>query len=622
MNQSIENLLKQKYITPDDCSYSWKKLYLLLTAAESAGISKGEILEKFNKFSNVTFLFSAKLSYIYLVHKMYPDYIGLTRYAYMFLLYDFKRNRVYKENPELYVQHAREILDYPIESLFPLIDEKAQDEIRMTKLEKKIYGDKFIINPYELPGYFTYRAPMCDVWNSRQLYDLSLEIGEPALVPYELAVDRFNQLSYGLFDKPQNHEVDFDFPWDSVVFAGGFITKILMPYYNSIIMKNSDIDIFIIGNEKERRITYNKLIDWFSSDRTYFALTGCVTTIYIERIKRKIQIITESRNISVYSVLNGFDLTYVQWAYHRGKFHGMPHACESLRTLTTRFHNKKKLRDVRLIKALCNGYSIAVPHRLEPSGFEPLMSNLQGEQAQNIIGNLYSGFIPKRDKTLLEKDQITSILYQVKNDSRADFVTRDPVRIKENVNINGNIAEYSGSNLRSDVKPSDIYVRHVHKSIITLSGKYGRILFGTELLRVAAVDNTADSIDIVVHADEKLIKLVATLQGEIYRMFTENTECKNMLRNGTVVFKVPKSTIMIKKSLCRNKFGKLLNIEETAPDDIVKIVFVVKFDRERDLMYFSVCSIMNHSEHNNIYAPLNTDIPNNKPATGSIQYKE
>lgn len=131
------------------------------------------------------------------------------------------------------------------------------------------------------------------------------------LIKIDCNYEKFTRFTYGLFNE--------DFKWDNCVVAGGSIYKIYSDCdEDSITWKQSDIDLFIISeNDEKRQDKLNYLLDYFKP--TVFMVHNSVYNLYFKGINRVLQIIC-SNYINTELLFKNFDYSHLQMLYNGNSF--------------------------------------------------------------------------------------------------------------------------------------------------------------------------------------------------------------------------------------------------------------------------------------------------------------
>ena len=238
--------------------------------------------------------------------------------------------------------------NFKLELCFDMNNDKVQAQIARLRVDLDKIRGRLLINPHDHMEFFSYTPPsICeDRWSCRAISAVELpKVGQCTIVDNETVMTRFREFTCGLLDKPLNPLMkDVAFPWENVAFAGGGATKILSSDYEKKNARQSDVDLFVMGESFEiRKKILDLLLDWFNTfgeerSRSYYATRGSVITIYIKGVNRKIQIISSNAK-TIYDVIGRFDLTHIQWAYWNGRYYGTPQAADAMRSKLARFSN-------------------------------------------------------------------------------------------------------------------------------------------------------------------------------------------------------------------------------------------------------------------------------------------
>ena len=131
------------------------------------------------------------------------------------------------------------------------------------------------------------------------------------LIELDCNYEKFTRFTCGLFKDT--------FDWNNCVLAGGSIYKIYSGCdEDSVIWKQSDIDLFIIAeNDEKRQDKLNYLLDYFKP--TVFMVHNSVYNLYFKGINRVLQIIC-SNYINTELLLKNFDYSHLQMLYNGNSF--------------------------------------------------------------------------------------------------------------------------------------------------------------------------------------------------------------------------------------------------------------------------------------------------------------
>lgn len=130
------------------------------------------------------------------------------------------------------------------------------------------------------------------------------EYGKKCLVPYDVFVRLFHELTNGIFK---------DFDWTNVVLTGGFLYG-LVNNLDEAILPGSDIDLFVYGSDGIIEKKTRELVNYFSSYKPYYVTNGSVITVIIPALKHDIQIIFFDYKDPI-DIIQHFDYNYVKLYY-------------------------------------------------------------------------------------------------------------------------------------------------------------------------------------------------------------------------------------------------------------------------------------------------------------------
>ncbi|SIP85757.1 Hypothetical protein PACV_40 [Pacmanvirus A23] len=518
----------------------------------------------------------------------------------------------YKARPELYVEMLLFFKNYDFNICFQENNDKVQARIETLNKERLSAWRTFLINPHQewLSDYFKHVPTNYPVWSCTGISVCAApEVGESTISSIAEVRQRLNEFTYGLLEKPLNPAVTKPFPFENVAIAGGAAAKILGASYNRRNARQSDADLFIFAKTyEERSKIFQQVIDWFKTfdpklktSRTYYALRGSVTTVYIKDVARKFQIISINSS-NPYEIVSRFDLSHIQWCILNGQFFGTPEACKAMREKVTKCINTRHLKTNRMVKALHCGYSIfkddnIVENHIDITSLITLTVE-EGEtepkqnlQLQKLIRDLYGFYYPISDMDMEPVEEKQHILCMIERDSNATIVTDDPNFVVNNVTISGNFDNDYESILYSTFNPATIMNRVQNRRItrVLLRSKHGAIRLTSGLLKVSKIINNDIGLEIVVNSTEETFReFCRQLEGPVFRMFRNGAVSRHIIgENGEIKFNVPRYRLnqqTVRGMSClRNQRGAALNIEEDLkPGDDLQILFVIEIVMEND----------------------------------------
>lgn len=513
-----------------------------------------------------------------------------------------------RKNAELYIEMLLFFKNFNFTMCFDQNNDKVQDRITSLNKEREAIWEIFMVNPHAefLTDYFKFVPTNYPIWDSNGISVIKMpEAGEQTLAPFETARNRMKEFTHSMLDIPLNPNVTKPFPFANVIFAGGAVTKILGADYNKKNARQSDADLFIVAKSfEERSRVFEEVINWFrtynvtteitTAAKTYYALRGSVTTIYIKDIARKFQVISINKT-NPYEVIARFDLTHIQWCAVNGQFFGTPEACRSMRERITRFNNTHRLRTERLIKALHCGYSILKEQEVIEKHIDitELIGDPNSLQLQKYKRDLYGWYYPQSIPDMEPEEETQHILCMIEKDSNATLVTNDPNFVINNVTIGGNFENDYESMLYSTFNPASIMNRVQNRRVnrVLLRSKHGAIRLTTSILKVRKVITTDNGIEIRARPeDETFREFCNMLEGQVFRMFRNGGVSRHILNDeGDMTFNVPRYRLDQQNtrgiSCMRSQRGAALNIEEDLKEgDDLQILFlleIVMFPEER-----------------------------------------
>lgn len=503
-------------------------------------------------------------------------------------------------NSELFISMLRFFHGFKFELCFDMNNDKVQAKIDTLKKSREKFGAVFLVNPHLHTDFFTFRPVPQDVWSAKGISVVDRpKAGQSTIVPVDVAMSRFREFTCGAFDKPFNKTLrDTKFPWENVVFAGGGTSKILSADYNSKNARQSDVDIFTIGDTfDDRNRALQKVMQWFdtSSDPsayTYYAIRGSVMTIYVKNFQRKYQIVSSNAR-NVYEVISKFDLTHIQWAMHCGQFYGMPNAAYSMREKITRFNNTRNIKAYRMIKAMHCGYDVEkTPEVMEKIiDLTSLVEDPNNIQLQTIIREFHGYYYPATMPGYEPAEETQHILAMIGKDANATLVTDDPRYAANNITVSGNFNGGYESIAYTTFNAATIMNKAQGRNVtrLLLRSKHGEIRLTSDFLTVTKSSSDDAGITISMKSEtEAFIEFTKQLEGAVYRMFRAGGVTQKLFNDTReTTFKIPRfkldSQVTRGTSLIRNQRGMALNIEEDVKvGDRIQVMFTIEIVMEND----------------------------------------
>jgi len=248
------------------------------------------------------------------------------------------------------------------------------------KSAKKYYIDLFAHDP----SIFTVKRAHIDKVNQEinnriiKLFDIVkyplIQLptdGNPAFVTHEKFLMRVDKLlrkyngdldkklidvwnNAGYIDKSNTNQ-SYETLGTNYCIGGGSISKLLDPYIDDNSLCESDIDIFVFGNDINQRDTIERLIAaLFEPGKTYVTIRGSV--INIRRIDCVDVQIISSQYINPMLIISTYDAANVMCYWFGGTVHVNAACVEAFRTRVVKYKPKKKLNSLRIIKIIKYGF--------------------------------------------------------------------------------------------------------------------------------------------------------------------------------------------------------------------------------------------------------------------------
>lgn len=482
-----------------------------------------------------------------------------------------------------------------LELCFDMNNDKVQAHITRLRVEHEKIRSKFLIDPHGYTGFFTSTGVgASEVWKCDAISLVKKPVsGDCTIVGMDTVMDRFHEFTCGLFKKPLNPKlVGKEFPWDHVAFAGGGATKILSADYMPKNSRQSDVDLFIMGETfEDRKKALDEVLEWFNTfgeerSRTYYAIRGSVITIYIKGVNRKIQLVSSNAK-NLYEVIGRFDLTHIQWALWKGRYYGTPQAAIAMRDKVTRFSNTRSVKAYRLIKSMVNGYDIEKSREIMDKVIDitSLVEDPKNEQLQGILRDFHGYYYPTEMLDYEPEEELKHILAMICKDANASMATNDPTYVKQNVVVSGNFNDSYESISFTTFNPALIMNKGQNRRLqqMSLKTRHGVLRLTSDFLTVKRAVTDDDGCKITLKAEtESFVEFVKLLEGNVYRMFRAGGVTKNIFNDSReMTINIPRyaldAQIARGFSCFRNHRGLPLNIEEDLQaGDKVQFMFIVE----------------------------------------------
>lgn len=499
---------------------------------------------------------------------------------------------------ELFIRMLMFYKNYKFETVFPNNNNEVQAKVERLNKQRNDISEVFLVNPHAgfMQPYFNHTVTNYPVWNCAGISVIAApEPGKPTMAPFEEAVERFHEFTFDMFRKAPN-PASGPFPFENVAFAGGSQAKILGFNYNKKNARQSDADIFIFAKSfDERARIFERVVQWFNTPNTYYAIRGSVTTIYIKDTARKFQIISQNAS-DKYDVIGRFDLTHIQWCFigndvGTGQFYGTPEACRAMRERVTRFGNAARVRAPRMIKALHCGYSIYKDDTImDIYDITDLIAN-PGEniQLQRMIRDLFKWYYPSTQPDMDGEEERQHILGMIEEDSNATLVANDVQFVLNNVTISGNFENDYESILYKTFNVNILAPRQIGRHgrrVQVMRSKHGIIRLTSGLLTVDNVIINDNGLEIFSKPeDEDFREFTRIAEGNAFRMYAGNGRAvtRHIIDDATgrIRFFIPRYKLdnQIQKgfSVMRSQRGASLNIEEDLrAGDQIQVLFLME----------------------------------------------
>lgn len=512
------------------------------------------------------------------------------------------------------VNALRFFREFKLSSIFDAADDATREKLQTLKVQRQKAMQKTLLNPYTplFKEYFVYTPTAEPVWSCTGISSVKRPAPGDATIPtYDEFLTRLRQFTYGWLDKSPNPAMkDAKFPWENVVIAGGSVMQMLDPQFSP--KKSSDVDLFIYGSSYEEKAkTFQEIVNWFKTDRTFYSLVGSVLSIYLVDVHRKFQIIN-TNNKTVFEVIGRFDLTHIQWAVQNtaGKYRVLatPGGFLAQREFVARFGCLERSKTDRLIKALYRGRDIIKDAKViqDVVDITDLIADPKNPNLLRIIRSFHQYYYPTfngdpKEMTPEEiEEQIQHMEGMIAADSKAQFVTRDVNVAINNIVLNGNFTtDYEAMSFVNFRPETVVHIGVPRRNISApIKDKNGTIRLMSGDLKVVAVIVDPEGVEIMVESQDPLFtEHLRILETVVFRMFNHNAVTAHIINQDGKMrifisrFKMD-NQLAKERTILKSKKGESLNIEEDlAEGDVIQLVYSMVAVCNRDSRYMEIKTI-------------------------------
>ena len=471
---------------------------------------------------------------------------------------------------------------FPYDSCFTENTDATQEIYRSLQVEKKALNSLIF-----QPGELTRVIESGEYHSNPDIAAICpVEYGETANVSKEVWKERFEAFTEGRLE---------DFDWNGVCCAGGSVVKLLQPGYTPRAARQSDVDFFIYGStHASREKTLNRLLQYFSSADTYYAVRGSVISIYITGVNRKFQIIS-SIATNIPEVIGRFDLTHISWAWDGESIWGTVSAMNALRENITRYNNIDRIRSNRIVKAFYCGFSVETSEKIRNDILDSTeLTKPDSEEVKDILQSFYEFYYPERRANLDPAEEKAYHIAMCAKDSGAAVVTTDISYAKKHIVISGDFSMSYDALSYKQFKVASVYNRAAPRRLqkVLLKSRTGAIRLTADNITITRTSGDESSFSIHVKIPADFADFITLLETAIYNIYRAgNVTQKNVKReNGEHVMRftidkhVMNAMLERGRSLLRDQRGVSLNIEEDLlPGDAVQIMFMIELFLTEDV---------------------------------------
>jgi hypothetical protein len=571
------------------------------------------------------------LEYIYLIYLAYNDLVNwnhwfITKQHPFAIFREVIKLTEINSNPTELLNLISFISLYKPSDGFTECTEKTIFQIRELEKQKWALGDTLIIDLFNpvLESYLKYDSgdTTRKIWNCDSISELpKLEVGTSVACGYDEFLRRFEEFTCGVFKtSPNPARAGEKFNWTNIVIAGGSVRQMIESVYKP--RPSSDVDIFICAPDfEEGKKIYTYLRDWFTSPKTLFAVRSSVLYIAIEDVVRTFQVIC-SDSKSVYSVINRFDTSQIQWAIcnmgelysqeylklrskildktenkyypnlldnsikinisataqNRLSVFGTCWAFETIKTRIATLQNTNRIRTNRLIKTMIAGYHIAYTPEVEKEvgDLNVLLVDKNNNALDEIKRELstfwYPSSVISAGMSEVEKDNF--YLGMFTKMTSAPICSKDVAIIDKNIVIGGNFSASYDAQFFDKLSIMSIRFERIRNRTTTVSDRNGVIKLTSAYCVVSKVMSGEENLtleltvvdDIAKYTNEPITESI--LSGDLVNKTKLNViiskySINQQVRNG--------------RSIAKTNNGRAINVEEDiVAGDRIQFVFTMK----------------------------------------------
>ena len=507
------------------------------------------------------------------ITKNYPEFLYLI-YKRAPELVDYKKYFLEHGNPFAHVKRALSTLEVNInvnlrmemidfytnidfQLFFDNYDDKVRDHIAALKADQKKINHLLLVNPYA-PGmeeYMKFTPVIERVWPISSVGARhNLKSGDDTIIPYDAFMQRFHEMSCGLFKRSVNPQLsDAQFPWANVIVTGGSVPMMMErdPTYNMM----SDIDLFIYGPTADARLKcYDQLLKWFyKPGETFFATegtSGSVKTIYIVDVPRKFQIVNTPHD-NPYTIVKYFDFTHIQWMVTGKNLHqtndehkhgqslnvyGTIGAINAMRTRLTEFDAIQNTKSERVIKALIRGYDIKYDEFINREKLDIDLLLTDKLTIDSVKQNLYTWYLPKSDPSMPPEIFQMNVKGQIKAMSKATEVTTELMTAMQTAAVGTTFMTHYDTTCCTSFSGDTVQHTGVNgwRHQYDLNNRNGQIKLSSPEMTVYSVSSSDEGVTIELEASADFKKFVDILETKVYPRFSPRPLTNKLLTKKTV----------------------------------------------------------------------------------------
>ena len=470
------------------------------------------------------------------------------------------------------------------------------------------YHSKLLLNPFSerFANYFKYQTPHNTTYNSNGISRYPAMVsGDQAIVSADEFKARWNVVSCGLFDKPQNPAYEGEFPWDNCFVGGGAVSRILRTHFKNT--NNFDIDLFVIGKDRNDRVdNIRKVLKWFEGPNTYFTVLGSVVNVFIIDQTRVIQLITNDK-LNMFDVISSFDSSHLQFAYNNKGVFGTCEGFNAMQHMIAHSTNMGRFKPERFIKALYEGFDVVYDDEFKQNSIMDISNFVTDPEnnpaLKNIIAGFYKYWLPRDDSTLDPAERDMYIKEEIKLHVACSVVVNSTTEVMKHITVGGNFEiDYAATNFRS-LDLSNINVKKfIRGRQFDVSDHRGVMRFTSDLMTIKEIKQGREQMQIICDnvRGSDFDNFLRVVDDVLYGKFTHGAPDVCVGNQDTIIWNILNRGIDTQAErgieILKNQRGDPLDVTaQLSVGDTIRLLFKIHIvldagwrgDRQRGAMLFA-----------------------------------